>query len=161
MEIYGTIGTIGVESGCKILMEQNLPEDVPGQGIFMGAGSIGTIGGANSTIEVIAEDYPIYVSGGSISELTGKTLLIAKRDADGVAVNATIGQISGGYFCCVANNTVENIFTSTSNFVSGAELDPATKQYVSVTNNQTYNVWASHEHTYTGEPTFDWITKMT
>ena len=63
----GKVNTIG-GNGAVIKLIQNSNSSQDGYGLIMSSGSVGTIGGSNvKAVEVIARDYPLYLSGGTLS----------------------------------------------------------------------------------------------
>ena len=106
---------------------------------------------------MIATGYPVYISStGSIAEVAGDTLLVAKHDvADYPAIYGKITKVSGGYFCCEANNLQGNIFTPGQTFADGKDLSAATTPITAEADDVTYNCWYLHTHSW-GDATYTW-----
>ena len=134
----GSIGTLGGEGGTLLIKGKN--------GVFAGVGTITAIGSPNSTVEIIAENQVLGINSGTVGTLTGNTLLVSKN---GNAFDLSkVGVISGGYFACVGQNTLENCLNADAQQkipgTAGITRNPV--EIKSLTDEETYEAWYVHAH---------------
>jgi len=166
------INNIGTASGAKVLMDQTVTGGATGWGLDVRyGGTIHTVGGTDSVVEIIGYGFPVYTDGSTsnIYTVTGNTLMAAKTNYSGGTVSMwmenPIQNVTGGFYAQKGSTHLSDVFDNDAQqqiASIGMTIGESTVKRTSEITGETYDcfyVYGEHTHSATADPEIEWITE--